>query len=607
MRRALWTCIAWVVTVAVSAAAAEPQIAPPADLPTRWIAVDDDGWSVFRPSPDSRLIYVSSSQGSDETGQVYAPGDAAVGDDPFRPDGPLHAFGTLEAAMEHARQDHPDWVLLRRGDVWREAKLSLRSGRSAAEPSLVAVYGPGDRRARIQGRRAQVRIGGPNAGVLHAAIVSVELYCDFVDPDSPQYGVDEKTEDREKNKTYAGMGIFCGRRGPMENVLVEDCLLRFCHMSCVAFERSPMRNVVFRRNLVLDHYPVHGHTMGLWGSRCSILLEENILDHNGWLLQRSEANRGRPGQAIPLSHNTYYCDCHNTVFRNNMFLRAASIGNKWTANHGPGSVHDILIDNNLYVDGEIGISMGGNRPAPLRWKNVAVTNNVMLDIGRSRPTGRRLAWYLDVSDWDGGLVANNLFAHQPREEITNVYAIHVGSIDGKGTYQGKGVHCRNVVVRDNVVHGLRSGRPVLVAEGGPKYQGIVFADNLLQLPGLAQPLVDVGDPAGLGFNANCYYSDGAPDALFEVGPRRREQSLGLEQWTRRAGEPDARFRRADFPDPDRSIETYMKSLGKEASIDAFIAEVRTQSKTNWRPEFTAEAVNRWVREGFGTRWEPPPE
>jgi len=603
MKSAHVLCLAWILLrLTVPGAAAEPAIAPPSGLPERWLPVDDAGWTAFRESADSRLVYVSSSAGDDETARVYAPCDVAVGDDPFQPAGSVQPFRTLEAALEHARDGHPDWVLLKRGDVWRETKVSLRGGRSAAEPSLVGAYGPGAERASIQGRTAQVRIGGPKSGVCHAAIVSVELYCDFVDPASPNYGVDETTDDREKNKTHAGMGIFCGKWGPMENVLVEDCLLRFCSMSCVDFG-SKMTNVVFRRNLVLDHYPVHGHTMGLWGSRCSILLEENILDHNGWLLQRSEANRGKPGQAIPLSHNTYYCDCHNTVFRNNIFLRAASIGNKWTANHGPGSVHDVLIDNNLYIDGEIGISMGGNNPAPLRWKNVAIVNNVMLDLGRSRPTGRSLAWYLDATDWDGGLIANNLFAHQPREEIGNTYAIHVGSIDAKGSYHGKGVHCRDLLVRDNVVHGLRSGRAVLVAAGGPKFQRIVFADNLFQLPGLDQPMADIGDLSGLEFRANTYYSDGEGEAFFEVGPRGDEDELAFEQWARRADEPNARFRRMEFPDASRSIETYMKSLGKEPSIDAFIAETRRQSKTNWREEFTAGAVNDWMREGFGVQRE----
>ena len=30
-------------------------------------------------------------------------------------------------------------------------------------------------------------------------------------------------------------------------------------------------------------------------------------------------------------------------------------------------------------------------------------------------------------------------------------------------------------------------------------------------------------------------------------------------------------------------------------------EVRQQSRGNWRPEFSATAVNQWIREGFGIK------
>ena len=43
----------------------------------------------------------------------------------------------------------------------------------------------------------------------------------------------------------------------------------------------------------------------------------------------------------------------------------------------------------------------------------------------------------------------------------------------------------------------------------------------------------------------------------------------------------------------------MASLGHKPTFDAFLAEVRKQSKARWRPEFTAGAINAWFRQGFG--------
>ena len=64
-------------------------------MPKPWRPLDADGWTVLKPSGDSRFIYVSSSRGDDATGKAYAPGADAIGDDPFLPKGPVKAFKTV--------------------------------------------------------------------------------------------------------------------------------------------------------------------------------------------------------------------------------------------------------------------------------------------------------------------------------------------------------------------------------------------------------------------------------------------------------------------------------------------------------------------------------
>jgi hypothetical protein len=224
-----------------------------------------------------------------------------------------------------------------------------------------------------------------------------------------------------------------------------------------------------------------------------------------------------------------------------------------------------------------------------------------LDIGKSRPTGRTLGWYVDATDWDGGLIANNLLLHQRSPDVRNVYAIHVGSSDAKGTYQGQGVHCRNVTIRDNIVHGLESSGPILRVGGGERFENVVFTNNRVQLPGLRQPLVQIGKPAGVTFEGNTYFSDGEADALFAIGGRADQEELSFNEWIQKSGETRARFEKTSFPDASRSIERYMQSLGSAPTHAAFIAAVRKQSKANWRPELTAPTINDWFRAGFGVR------
>lgn len=55
----------------------------------------------------------------------------------------------------------------------------------------------------------------------------------------------------------------------------------------------------------------------------------------------------------------------------------------------------------------------------------------------------------------------------------------------------------------------------------------------------------------------------------------------------------------DFPDPTRTVGSYHGTIGGTATLVAFMAEARLQSKDNWRPQYTANAVNNYIRAGFG--------
>ena len=72
----------------------------------------------------------------------------------------------------------------------------------------------------------------------------------------------------------------------------------------------------------------------------------------------------------------------------------------------------------------------------------------------------------------------------------------------------------------------------------------------------------------------------------------------MSEWLSTTGETQASAEQVQFVDPDRTIASYMASLGQEASYDAFIGEAVQQSKYNWREAYTAAAANAYVRAGF---------
>src|SRR5262249_14941644 len=59
-----------------------------------------------------------------------------------------------------------------------------------------------------------------------------------------------------------------------------------------------------------------------------------------------------------------------------------------------------------------------------------------------------------------------------------------------------------------------------------------------------------------------------------------------------------------FPDASRTIATYMASLGygsADQNAVGFLNQARQQSKANWRQQFTAAAVNAYIRAGYGVQ------
>jgi hypothetical protein len=53
------------------------------------------------------------------------------------------------------------------------------------------------------------------------------------------------------------------------------------------------------------------------------------------------------------------------------------------------------------------------------------------------------------------------------------------------------------------------------------------------------------------------------------------------------------------PAPERTIETYDLTLGGPGTLDHFMSLARQQSRDHWNPALTAQAVNTYIRAGFG--------
>ena len=546
---------------------------------------DINGWSVLMPSEDSRLIYVSASVGDDDTAEYYAPRDVADIQNP----GIIKPFRTVHAALDSVRDGYPDWLLLLRGDVWELTdRVALKRGRSVTERSVITSYGGSTVRPTLKSNESEVlRIW---ANVNYVAVVGLALKAHKRDPESLDFsGWGQVSES-------IGLRIYSPEDAVMGSVLVEGNYFNFFTKGINIQGGGAHHDIVVRRNIIRNSYSEKSHAQGMYASHASVLLEENIFDHNGWYKkQEGSGNEEAEGQATMFNHNTYFSEAFKTKFIGNIFLRSSSIQNKWAANSLKDSSvdsiesHDLLIERNLYVGGEIGISAGGNTDYDTgpRWENVTILDNVLLAIGRDQPTNRTLGWYIDASDWQSGSICGNYLLNNDNPSVTNLYGINLAG------------HSSSVSISDNTIHGLIRDDPGsntgAITVDSEEKTDITIDGNNIQLAGSNMRVLFADNSSSLSFNGNKYFSDAEADMWFKANG----SDESFASWAIATSDINSTVEQDSFSEPGRSFETYLALIGASGSIDTFVDLVANQSKVGWARDLTAEAISDYIRSGYG--------
>jgi hypothetical protein len=83
-----------------------------------------------------------------------------------------------------------------------------------------------------------------------------------------------------------------------------------------------------------------------------------------------------------------------------------------------------------------------------------------------------------------------------------------------------------------------------------------------------------------------------------VGGRTRYADRDFAWWTENV-EPTAKEAKENYPDPDRTIETYSESVGGGGTQEGIIARCLLQQLTTWDENYTAVSILNYFRAGFG--------
>ena len=501
------------------------------------VSRDAAGWTVVAPASDTKVLYVSNSQGSDSN-------DGLATTRPVK---------TLAKAQSLVRDGYADWLLLKRGDTFEGFGRWDKHGRSAQEPLYISAYGTG--------ARPQIN-SGVNHGFLTNANTGNTRRIDNIIISSLSFFAN----------TYDGTNDTQGIAGfrllaPGSNMTIEDCKIVGYKDNIVLGDTShAITDSTIRRCEILDSYnlsaPATSHAQGIYisSSGANITIEENVLDHNGW-------RQGQNADRTFYNHNIYvYNGATNIVVQNNIITEASFYGIKMNA--GGTATGNLLARNaeSIYLESAATIS-----------------DNVITE-AVDMPTS---SWGVGINTQKApsATIRHNLITKLASTGTSNLIAINL--FNNSTPFSG--------TIENNIIYNWRN-TGIYVATPGNGAGSVQIRNNQIQMVASDTALSQSSSGAQSTFvyQGNTY-SAGTQTQVNRINSTRQS----LSNWISKSGEADAKYQALSYPDPARDIERYSTSIGGAGTFDDFIARARAMDKTNWNPAYTAPAVNPYFWGGFG--------
>lgn len=513
--------------------------------------IGPDGWTTFQLGAGARVIYVSSSMGDNNNSGLTE-------NAPVR---------TISHALWLMRDGMGDWVLLKRGDTFRETVNWGKSGKSLMEPSVLGAYGDGPRPQIVTDSRIGIRVS-PGTPKKHVAFVGLHI----------------------REETWQGqqlpeepVGISWVSDG--EDLLIEDCKIEG-YGTNVYLQGFPgvLKNLKVRRNVLVDPKrpsPDNGSVNLYTAYYDGSLVEENVMD----MSEATLAAGWHMSQHFYMGENQ---PSRNVVRRN--IARNAGRCNLMTRSGG-------LIENNLSIRGAMGFALGIQNATNLPTGTFA--DNVVIE-SRNNSNGQPLGIGFFIAAGESATLVRNLIIHGT--DGLDHRAIHIES-----------AHVRSTLIQDNVIHdwiGSNSFGPgVQTLDIGADPIGMItITNNIVNQPGRAR-MVWLDNPAWpvqqfMRTSGNKFYSQTPANQWFA----RWSEDYSLDQWRPLASDTTSIAQAAQFPNPSVNIASYMSTLSTapsggslrvQAAAEQLMQLARQQSRFNWRPDLNAAAINAHLRAGFG--------
>jgi hypothetical protein len=562
------------------------------------VSLDAQGWTVIGPSADTRVIYVSDSEGSDQN-------DGLSEATPKK---------TIAAGKAILRNGYPDWLLLKKGDTWTDQQFGYNNlhGRSEQERMVFGAYGTG---ARPLLKTAHATPGFANTKTATPATNLAFIGLEFL-----AYTREPHTPDWEGPPQATDCFTFLYS---IQNILIEDVKAQYYEIGIVAQDDffGSDNNLEIRRSVFANQYHIGaGGAGGYFYGMDGLLIEDSVWDHNGWYGDRDNGgvyigvyftrgtythstrqltNSGEfadyswqsgdkiyissgsipPGEYVIESqvnddtivlavdarltgnssgdvnsiesrakaeHNFYISNQQHAavstrderphiIVRNNIIARTASTSNTMRAGG--------TMQNNLVIGGATGTDHGYSHDTHEHPDGVDsyIGHNVFIN-GELANSATNFSWAIRTMNARTSVIEDNIILHKTTDSTVNVYAFELNGSRSRDD---------DITLSRNIVYDYTKGAP--------------YCGSSCQYLDVTENNNSYWDASGAGWTVS--------------GTNRNSEDLA-------------------FVDPTRDIGTYNATLGGEATVEAFLTEAKLQSKDNWRNQYTATVVNDYIRAGF---------
>ena len=233
-----------------------------------------DGFNTGAPATTTTMIiHVSSSTGKDSGDGGFNANIQGSSAQPYR------TIAAGKAKMRGNPSGSPDWLLLRKGDVWNETfGLISFYGISADEPAVISSYDPsnpntpnpstGGARPLLKvddavagGQFVVASTGSAPNGMKYCAIIGLEVYF---------YKRDAENNSAQFNASDLGIDSFRPLTA-FQWLLVEDCKVTY---GGGGITPTPFQNLAYnaivRRNIIANSWGIypHGPQRNICGKCC---------------------------------------------------------------------------------------------------------------------------------------------------------------------------------------------------------------------------------------------------------------------------------------------------------------------------------------------------